>query len=423
MAGPVVIDDTPGPARASAFGWAVFALSFGLLMSDHMARQVLAAVGPQIKTEWSLSDAELASLSSVVALAVGLLTLPLSYLADRFGRVKSLVAMAMLWSLATLAGAWAQDYPQMLVARLLVGVGEAAYGSVGIAVVLAVFPVHMRATLSASFLAGSIFGQMVGVTLGAQIAALHGWRTAFAAIGLFGLVLALIYPLVVREDRLGAAPARPKQDWGELARLLIGRPLLQLTYFAGGIQLFCTGTLAVFLPILLTRHYGMALATAGRTTAVFLLICAVGMIACGMLVDRLSRSNPASTPRISVLFSLLSAALFAGAFLSPPGAVQLALIGGALLVVAGITGVTGSMIANATPRAIHSSSMAVLALAYNLLGLAPGPVVTGWLSDNYGLLTALKFLPVPCLLSALAMIFAGRRYAAEMADKVAKANL
>jgi MFS family permease len=415
VAGPVAIDDAPGPDRTTAFAWAVFALSFGLLMSDHMARQVLAAVGPQLKAEWSLNNAELASLSSVVALAVGLLTLPLSYLADRFGRVKSLVAMAVLWSLATLTGAWVESYQQMLAARLLVGVGEAAYGSVGIAVVLAVFPVHMRATLSSSFLAGSVVGQMLGVAVGAEVAASYGWRAAFAAIGLFGLVLAVIYPLVVRESRLGERPVRTRTNWGELARLLLGRRLLWLTYFAGGIQLFCTGTLAWAMPLLLTEHYGMALQQAGKTTALFLLVCAVGMVGCGMLTDRLSRRDPAITPRLSIVFSLLSAALFAGAFFSQPGGVQLAFIAGALLVVAGITGVTGSMIANSTPRAVHSTSMAVLGLSYNLLGLAPGPYVTGLLADRFDLLAALKVLPLPCLLSAVAMMMIRREYAAEVA--------
>lgn len=417
MAGPVVIDDAPGPERTSVYGWIVFALSFGLLMSDHMARQVLAAVGPQLKAEWSLGDAELASLSSVVALAVGLLTLPLSYLADRFGRVKSLVAMAMLWSLATVAGAWVDNYPQMLAARLLVGVGEAAYGSVGIAVVLAVFPVHLRATLSSSFLAGSVVGQMAGVALGAQIAAAHGWRIAFGAIGLFGLVLAVAYWAVVREHRLGPPPARTALDWRVLGRQLFGTPGLLLTYFGGGIQLFCTGTLAVFMPILLTRYYHMELEQAGRTTAAFLLILAVGMVVCGLLVDRLSRDNPAATPRLSILFSLISAACFAGAFFSPPGTAQLVLIACALTVVAGITGVTGSMVANLTPRAIHSTAMAVLALAYNLIGLAPGPVITGLIADRFDLLVALRFMPLPCLLSAIAIGLAGRHYVAAMTAK------
>ena len=114
------------------YAWIVFALTFGLLISDYMSRQVLNAVFPLLKSEWMLTDSQLGWLSGIVALMVGLLTLPLSFLADRFGRVKSLTIMAVLWSLATLGCALAENYGQMFTARFLVGVGEAAYGSVGI---------------------------------------------------------------------------------------------------------------------------------------------------------------------------------------------------------------------------------------------------------------------------------------------------
>ena len=79
------------------YAWAVFALSFGLLLSDYMSRQVLNAVFPMLKAEWLLSDARLGSLSGIVALMVGLLTFPLSLLADRWGRVRSLVIAATVW--------------------------------------------------------------------------------------------------------------------------------------------------------------------------------------------------------------------------------------------------------------------------------------------------------------------------------------
>ena len=119
---------------ASRYAWVVFAVTFGLLLSDYMSRQVLNAVFPLLKAEWSLSDARLGGLSGVVSLAVGALAFPLSLLADRWGRIRSLVLMAALWSVATLACGLAQNYQQMLAARLLVGIGEAAYGSVGLAV-------------------------------------------------------------------------------------------------------------------------------------------------------------------------------------------------------------------------------------------------------------------------------------------------
>ena len=195
---------TAKSARAPFYAWLVFALTFGLLVSDYMARQVLNAVFPLLKAEWLLSDAQLGALSSIVALMVGVLVFPLSLLADRWGRARSLTLMAVLWSLATIGCALAQSYGQMLLGRLFVGVGEAAYGSVGIAVVLSVFPIRMRATLASAFMAGGLFGQVLGVGLGGLIAAALGWRWAFAAIALFGLCLAILYPLVVRENKTKA---------------------------------------------------------------------------------------------------------------------------------------------------------------------------------------------------------------------------
>ena len=115
--------------------------------------------------------------------------------------------MAVLWSLATLLCAIADNYEQMLAGRLLVGVGEAAYGSVGIAVVVSVFPKRLRATLSAAFMAGGLLGQVLGVGIGGAVAAAtaggwHSWRSRLA-----GLALALLFPLLVGERRIAALSA------------------------------------------------------------------------------------------------------------------------------------------------------------------------------------------------------------------------
>jgi MFS family permease len=175
MGFPTTVGAVPGttssaPAVSRRYAWLVFALSFGLLLSDYMSRQVLNAVFPLLKAQWVLSDAKLGTLSGVVALMVGLLTFPMSLLADRWGRVRSLVLAATIWSLATIGCALAASYGQMLLGRVFVGVGEAAYGSVGIAVVLSVFPVTLRATLSGAFIAGGAFGSVLGVALGGAIA-------------------------------------------------------------------------------------------------------------------------------------------------------------------------------------------------------------------------------------------------------------
>jgi MFS family permease len=236
----------------------VFALTFGLLISDYMARQVLNAVFPLLKAEWSLTDGQLGFLSGVVALMVGLLTCPISLLADRLGRVKSIAIMAVVWSIATVLCGFARSYEQMLAARVLVGVGEAAYGSVGIAVIISVFPKHMRATLTGAFMAGGLAGQVLGVAIGGVVAAEHGWRTAFLAIGAAGLLLALLYPLVVRESRLndGVTPERGQVTLGSLGALFAGRQL-KCAYVGSGLSLMTAASLPAWLPTYFVRYYAL----------------------------------------------------------------------------------------------------------------------------------------------------------------------
>src|SRR5947209_392911 len=179
----------PAPRARKFFPWIVFTLTFGLLLSDYMSRQVLSAVFPLLKADWALSDTQLGALTSIVALTVGLLAVPLSLLGDRWGRVRSIVLMGTIWSLATLGSALAASYGQLMLSRVFIGVGEAAYGSVGLAVVLAVFPVYRRASLSGAFMAGGSFGSVLGVALGGALAVQFGWRWSFGAMAILGLVL------------------------------------------------------------------------------------------------------------------------------------------------------------------------------------------------------------------------------------------
>jgi MFS family permease len=406
-----------GPQRTTAYAWIVFALSFGLLISDYMARQVLNAVFPLLKAEWMLSDTQLGWLSGVVALMVGLLTVPLSLAADRWGRVRSLTLMAALWSLATLFCAIAGSYQEMLVGRVLVGVGEAAYGSVGIAVVISVFPRRLRATLSAAFMAGGLFGQVLGVAVGGEIAGSFGWRTAFVAIGLAGLLLAILYPIAVREKRIAAIAGGAVREAASprlpLRALFAGRTV-RLAYLASGLQLFAAGALPSWLPSYFNRYYDMPVAVAGRTAAAFLLICGLGMILCGVASDRAATNRPDRKILLGATYGFVSAIALTAALLLPPGAPQLMLLAVAMFFVAGTTGPAGAMVANLTPLALHGSAFAMLTLANNVIGLAPGPIVTGRIADAVGLLDALRLLPVAAVAAGLVFLAARRSYLADM---------
>jgi MFS family permease len=408
-----------GRPDISAYAWIVFALTFGLLISDYMARQVLNAVFPLLKTEWHLTDGQLGFLAGVVPLMVGILTCPISLLADRFGRVKSIVAMGALWSAATLICGLARSYDQMLAARVLVGVGEAAYGSVGIAVIIAIFPKRLRATLTGAFMAGGIAGQVLGVAIGGAVAAAHGWRTAFAAIGIAGLALAAIYAGVVRESRIRQEQGYARQGitLAGLKALFAGRTL-NLAYIGSGLQLFVGGSLPAWLPTYFVRYYDLPLSKATGLAAIFLAIGGGGMVGCGIASDRLVKNN-AQRARMSAAFCLGSAMLVGAAFALGPGVAQLVLLGLAMFFAASTAGPAGALVANLTPAALHGTAFAVLTLANNVFGLAPGPIVTGWLADRVGLVGALQFLPAASLAAAGVFFLASRGTQAELTPSTA----
>ena len=403
-----------------AYAWIVFALTFGLLISDYMARQVLNAVFPLLKAEWSLSDGQLGLLSGVVAIMVGLLTFPLSLVADRWGRVKSLTAMAVLWSLATLICAVAKNYEHMLVGRMLVGVGEAAYGSVGIAVVVGVFPKRLRATLSAAFMAGGLLGQVLGVGIGGVVAAAHGWRTAFMVIALSGLALAVLFPLLVRDTKLGNAavaaghePHPAKRSFPMLGSLFAGRTI-KCVYAGSGLQLFVAGALPAWLPTFFNRYYDLPVDKAGSLAALYLAICGIGMVVCGLVSDRCCR-EPNQRLLLAAAYSLSCALLLTAALLLPTGPSQLAMLGAAIFLAAATTGPAGALVAGLTPAAIHATAFATLTLANNFLGLAPGPIDTGWLADHIGLIGAFRWLPLASVASAIILLAARRSSRANLA--------
>lgn len=416
---------TSAPARRSGrsrfYPWLVFALTFGLLLSDYMSRQILSAVFPFLKAEWSLSDSHLASLNSVVALMVGLLTLPLSMLADRWGRVRSLVVMAGLWSVATLLCAVAGSYEQMLGARFLVGVGEAAYGSVGIAVVLSVFAPRLRASLSGAFMAGGSFGSVIGVAFGGVIAVQLSWRWSFASMAIFGLILVALFWALISERKLArhavdddanttdtAATGAPGTVVHAPISSLFTNPAVLCAYVGGGLQMFTAAALMAWLPSFFGRSYGLAADKAAAIAAVFVLLIGAGMIVCGIFADRIARIDPARKWTVAIAISLAAGVLLIVGFRLPVGTAQLVLLGVGAFFSAGSTGAVTAMVANLTHPTVRASAFGTTTLANSLLGLAAGPFVVGVLADKIGLGHALQLAPL-VYLGAVAVLLVGKR--------------
>lgn len=408
-------------ARERAFPWLVFLLTFGLLLSDYMSRQVLSTIFPYLKTDWGLTDARLGTLTGVVSLTVGLLAVPLSLIGDRWGRSRAIIAMATLWSVATVGSAVAANYQEMLLSRLLVGVGEAAYGSVGLAVVLMVFAPSKRATLSGAFMAAGSFGSVVGVFFGGILAVHLGWRWSFGVMAIIGLVLVALYAVLINDAKLArhqhsgnteehaAAPAGRAR-----LRTLVSTPSVISAYVGSGLQLFVAGTLFAWLPSFFNRSYHLKADKAGVAAAGFILLMAVGMVVCGHLTDRVAHDHAERKWATGIGYAALSLVFLATGFAQHTGATQIVLMAIGAFFAAGTTGATTAMVANLTHPSIRATAFGTLTFANNLLGLAAGPIIVGIVADHLGLAGAMQIMPWISVPAIFALLIGRATYATSL---------
>jgi len=409
----------PGPA------WFAFAMTLALMVVDYVDRQVIVSLFPYMKTDWGLSDKQLGALVSVVSVTVALGALPVALFADRASRVKSIVAMATVWSLATISCMFTRGYGQLLAARSLVGLGEAGYGSVGAALIASHFPSRMRSALLAGFFASASVGSVLGVMLGGLIAARWGWHAAFGVVGVPGLLLALAY-LKVRDYRtvaLNPSLDAKRRSLGEAARhivgLLVRSPTMLWVCIGGAAQLIVVSALWSWLPSFLNRVHGIAPAQAAVKAALVVLAGALGSVVWGAVVDRAGRRAPARKLAVMALLCIVSLLLIGFAF----GADRLGVALGAnaqfaLIVVGGFVatctvGPVSAIVIDVIHPGVRATGSSVLALFQNLFGLAAGPFLAGVLSDAWGLAPALTAIPAFGAVAAIAFLVAGRSYEAD----------
>jgi MFS family permease len=402
--------------------WFAFVMTLALMIFDYVDRQVIVSLFPYLKADWGLSDKQLGGLVSVVSITVALGALPVALFADRVSRVKSIVAMATIWSLATISCMWARSYGALMAARATVGLGEAGYGSVGAALIASHFPSRMRGALLAGFFASASVGSVLGVMLGGVIAAKWGWQAAFGVVGVPGLLLALLYLKVRDYETVKLAPAldAKRQSIGEAIKhivVILARTRTMLWVCIGGAaQLIVVSALWSWLPSFLNRVHGVAPAQAGIKAALVVLAGAAGAVIWGALVDRAGVRHPRRKFTVLALLCIATTAVLVAAFsltLTPSAQFALVLLGGFMATCT--VGPVSAIVIDVIHPGVRATGSSVLALFQNLFGLAAGPFLAGVLSDAWGLVPALTAMPVFALVAAGAFLLAAGSYEADKA--------
>jgi len=350
-------------------------------------RQLLAILQESIKADLLLSDAQLGLLTGF-AFALFYVTagIPIARWADNSNR-RNIVALAIgIWSFMTAISGAVQNYLQLLLARIGIGIGEAGGSPPAHSIISDIFPPERRAGALSFYSTGVNIGVLFGFLAGGWLNEFFGWRVAFVVVGVPGILIALMVRFTLREPIRGMADQRVASDkaepLSEVLGLLWSRRSFRHMALASAANAFAVYSMNSWTASFFIRSYGMTSGEIGTWLALILgLGGALGLLAGGFLAERLAVKDarwynwiPAwaaviSTPFAWGTYYATDAALSLLLFIIP-GFLATAYLGNTLAMVHGLVGLR--------MRALAS---AILFFVLNLIGLGMGPFTIGLLSD------------------------------------------
>jgi predicted MFS family arabinose efflux permease len=314
--GKVLKPPAAGPGAPGARAWIVLIMLCFVYVLNFLDRQLLSILAKPIQDSLHVSDSQLGLIGGLYfALFYCSISIPVGWLADKTNRVWVLSLACALWSAATMACGIAANYPQLVSARMTVGIGEAGGVPPSYAIISDYFPPGRRATALGIYNLGPPIGSALGIAFGASIAAAYGWRQAFLSLGAVGVFAAVMIILIIREPRRGGLDPAPVADnpaaasgFRQTIAMFFSRPALVLAALASGATQIITYGAGNFTTLFLIREKGMTL----REIAIYYaLVVAIGMCGgiaiSGRVIDYFTRrwkSAYAIIPAVSLVFAI-----------------------------------------------------------------------------------------------------------------------
>ncbi len=366
------------------------ALLLAINLFNYIDRYVLAAVVPLLRKEFFTADstnvdAKLGFLAQAFLVSY-LVTAPLfGWLADRWSRWLIVAGGVIAWSLASGASGLAMTYMALLITRMFVGVGEAAYGPVAPTIISDLYPVERRGRVLAWFYLAMPVGSALGYTLGGVVAEHWSWRWAFYLSLPPGIILGVL-ALMMREPshRKLSPKIQRSATWADY-RVILKTPSYIYNTIGMTLMTFAVGGLAYWMPdyVHTFRRAGdleHVAFTFGAITAVAGLI---STLAGGWAGDKLRSRYGGSYFLVSGWGMLVAVPLFLAALFVPfPAAWVLIFITEFCLFFN--TGPSNTILANVTNPAVRTSAFALNIFIIHALGDVISPPLIGWISDLTG---------------------------------------
>ncbi len=396
----------------------------GLNVLNYVDRYVGAAVLPLILAGLSLSDTEGGLLQSVFIITYSLVSPLAGWLGDRHARLRIALVGVLVWSVATVASGLAPTYAILLLARAVIGVGEASYAVVTPSLLSDLYPPERRGRALAMFYAAIPAGTALGYVLGGAVGSTYGWRYAFFIAGGPGALLGLALLFLSDPPRgafdISETPATALAVVASV-RALLARPSYVFNTAAQIIYTFAMGGLATWMPTYFVRERHIPLATATSTFGLLLVVAGFGgTLLGGQLGDRMAARFRGAQFAVSGWGLVVSLLFTIPAVLSPTPAIFWPSIFVTLVLLFLNIGPLNAAMANVLPPDLRARGFALTTMAIHLLGDAASPWLIGVASDRVGL--TVPVLATGILLAASGVILLAGRAALERDVQAATAR-
>jgi MFS family permease len=394
---PINLTRNASPAQL----WMLAMLTLALILA-FADRGLLSILVDPVKKDLHLTDLQMSyllgfSFSAVYSIAA----LPLGYLCDRVDRRALIAVCIVTWSLMTAYACFADSFGQLFVARMGLGIAEAALAPAAFSMIRDSFSLTQRArafaVLNSAHLVGGgsallIGGALLGFASGGGLSAhaslqhLHPWQFVLITVGAIGLPFALAFFFSVREPQRPppAAGALPP-TFGDAGRFIQTRKALLVPLWLGyAMFTLAQGGLTAWVPMVAHRGWNIPIPAVGKTLGPLMMVAApVGSFFMGWLMDRMSgRGRRNATVRTCAIAMGLGALTALAQWFIADIRIAMLLYIVQVLLFTSFTVATSAALAQITPARLSGKLQAIMGLASSLVGLALGPTVVAMVSEH-----------------------------------------
>ena len=365
---------------------------------NFLDRGLLGIVSEPVMNELAITDGQFGLLTGIgFALFYSIVGIPLARYAEYANRVWIMTICIALWSAATalsglaapveFGGVVISGFVMLLICRVLVGVGEAGCTPPANSIIADYYPPHRRSTALGYYAMGVTAGTLSANLIGGPVADAYGWRTAFIAIGLAGIVIAVLFRLTVKEPPRGFSDppgaVRPKRaTFGEALKELGSKKSFWLMATGATLASFCGYGITTFQTSFLMRTHGVTLTEATLQFNVPSAFAAsIGVLLTGWIAEKVVKTRPNAIAWLPAVGLIACVPFYVVGFSSDDKWVALICI----CIGAGIKYgylasqyTIGQGVVGARTRA---TATAILLFIINLLGYGAGPPFIGFVSD------------------------------------------